>query len=174
MSNRTTEDKWDAEIDRWTPGRVQAWIAIFMIVILFGGVVTWGLRVATSDTKGRGDTIVRQNSADNRISAQAFFEDTYQGIQRFDTQLTDANKALVEWQANNPAPSGQSSVELELYKQQLNNKQTTTTGIQQQCRNAVAAYNAEARKTIRDDWRSSDLPYQIDGADSSTDCQAAA
>ena len=174
MSNRTTEDKWDAEINRWTPGRIKAWIAIFVIVALFGGVVTWGLRVATSDTKGRGDTVVRENSADNRIGAQAFFEDTYASVKKFDTQLTDATEALEEWKASNPVPSGASSVQAELYKEELNNKQTSMTGIKQQCQNATAAYNAEARKTIRSKWRSQDLPYQIDGTDPATDCEVAA
>ncbi|MBP7629357.1 MAG: hypothetical protein KA758_02800 [Acidimicrobiales bacterium] len=166
---------FDKDIDTrwWARHPVGAiWLFVGLVLLLsFGG---WAFRVATSDIKGKGDTIVRENDADNRIQAQAFFEDTYQGIQRFDTQLNDASKALEEWKANNPPPSGQSSVELELYKQQLNNKQTTATGIQQQCRNAVAAYNAEARKTIRDGWRSADLPYQIDGTDPSTDCEVTA
>lgn len=146
------------------------WLVVVVIALLSAG--GWAFKVATSDVKGKGDTIVRQNDADNRIQAQAFFEDTYAAVKKFDQQLNDANKALVEWKANNPAPTGQSSAELELYKQQLNNKQTTVTGIQQQCRNSVAAYNAEARKTIRSKWRSQDLPYEIGSTDATTDCMA--
>ena len=48
--------------------------------------------------------------------------------------------------------------------------QTTIEGLQQQCRNATAAYNAEARKTIREQWRSAELPYQIDDTAEATDC----
>ena len=60
--------------------------------------------------------------------------------------------------------------------QQLKAKQTTVTGLQQICQDAVASYNAEARKTIRAEWRAEDLPYQIDATSttSETDCQPAA
>lgn len=173
MSNRTTEEKWDAEIDRWTPRRLKVWLGILVVLAVFGGIGVWAFGVATSDVKGRGDTIVRKNDADNRIAAQAFFEDTFAGIKRFDTQLNDADRSFKEWQTVNPVPApNASSVEVELYKEKLNNQRTTVTGIQQQCRNAIAAYNAEARKTIRADWRSPDLPYQIDESDKTTDCMA--
>jgi Tfp pilus assembly protein PilV len=146
-------------------------VVILAVLSALGGLGALAWNAFISDTKGSLETTARENSTDNRIAAQAFFEDTYAGIQRFDTQLSDAAKALEDWKAANPVPSGESPVDVELYKQELNGRQTTMMGIQQQCRNAVAAYNAEARKTIRDKWRSADLPYQIDNLSPTTDCE---
>ena len=147
------------------------WIIAASILV---PAVSWGVWVATSSIRGSGDIVARENSADNRISAQAFFEDTYEAIQKFDKQIDDAQRAYDDYIATTPVPSNTDVVAVQLYTQRVNGYQTTIVGLQQQCRNSVAAYNAEARKTIRDDWRSEDLPYQIDELAAATDCLPAA
>ncbi len=140
------------------------------------GAASWGISVATSGPRGAGDVVRERNDANNRISAQAFFEDTYATIKAQDLKLTDAQQALDEFLATTPQPTSSDMVQLQLYTQQLKAKQTTVTGLTQICQDAVARYNAEARKTIRAEWRAEDLPYQIDATSSSdeTDCQPAA
>lgn len=153
-------------------GAIVMWVIGIVLLAAVVGIGVWGFKVITSDAKGRGDTTIRQNSADNRISAQAFFEDTYQAVLKFDLQINDAQAAYDEFLATTPVPASNDSVQVQLYTQKVNSHQTTIEGLQQQCRNAVAAYNAEARKTIREDWRSEDLPYQIDEFSGMTDCLA--
>lgn len=173
--SKTLEDKWDDEIDRWTPRRIKAWVWVLIAAVILLPMLVWGISVATSSVRGSGDIVQQRNDADNRISAQAFFEDTYATIKAQDLKLTEAQADLEEFIATNPQPSSSDLVQVQLYTQQLKAKQTTVTGLQQICLTAVGSYNAEARKTIRGDWRSEDLPYQIDAMSttSETDCQPA-
>ncbi len=168
--SKTLEEKWDDEIERWTPRRVKTWVWVLIAAVVIVPVFAWGISVATSGPRGAGDVVRERNSAINRVSAQAFFEDTYASVKKFDVQLTDAQKVLDQFVANTPKPSDSDLVATQLYTQQLQSRQTTVQGIQSECRNAAAAYNAEARKTLRAEWRSPDLPYQIDGSSPSTDC----
>ena len=174
--SKTIEEKWDDEINRWTPRRVKTWIWVLIAAVIILSVAGWGISVATSGVRGSGEIVQQRNDADNRISAQAFFEDTYATIKAQDLKLTEAQADLNEFIATNPQPSSSDLVQVQLYTQQLKGKQTTVTGLQQICQDAVASYNAEARKTIRAEWRSPDLPYQIDATSttSETDCQPAA
>ncbi len=174
--SKTLEDKWDDEFERWTPRRIKAWIWVLIAAVIILPMLVWGISVATSGVRGSGDIVQQRNDADNRISAQAFFEDTYATIKAQDLKLTEAQADLDEFIATTPQPSSSDLVQVQLYTQQLKAKQTTVTGLQQICQDAVGSYNAEARKTIRGDWRSEDLPYQIDATSttSETDCQPAA
>lgn len=160
----------------WGMSRGLFVIVAIIIAASVIGAASWGISVATSGPRGAGDVVRQRNDADNRISAQAFFEDTYATIKAQDQKLTDAQNALDEFMAATPQPDNSDMVQVQLYTQQLKAKQTTVTGLQQICLTAVGNYNAEARKTIRGDWRSEDLPYQIDAASttSETDCQPAA
>jgi hypothetical protein len=164
------EQKWESEVDRWDPRRVKIAIAVFIAVVLVAPIAIWGIQVVTSDTRGAGNTEIERNSAENRIRAQAYFEQSFQDIKKFDVQIVDAQKAYDDFVTNNPKPSADDLVAAQIYGQQLNSRQVTLTGLQQQCQNTVANYDAEARKTLAAEWRSNELPYQIDGSPA-TDCK---
>jgi len=139
-------------VSRALAGRGVIWVtAIAIFVMLLGGLV-WGIRVATSDIKGQGDAITRKNSGTNRIAAQERFEDMYQDVLAADRRidvLADAVKA-------NP---------------KSNVAQINLTGAVTYCIEVAADYDAEARKYTAEDFRSVDLPEQIDALDPTTDCQ---
>ena len=166
------EQKWESELERWDPRRVKLAIAAFVAVLILAPATIWGIRVATSDTRGAGNVEIERNSAENRIRAQAFFEQSYQDIKKFDVQIGDAQKAYDDFIATTPKPTADDVVAAQLYTQRLSGLQTTLTGLQQQCQNTVADYNAEARKTLAAEWRSDELPYQIDGSSPATDCKS--
>ena len=165
------EQKWESEVDRWDPRRVKIAIAALIAVVLVAPIAIWGIQVATSDTRGAGNTEIARNSAENRIRSQAYFEQSYQDISKFDLQIGDAQKAYNDFVTNNPKPSAEDLVAAQIYGQQLNSRQVTLTGLQQQCQNTVANYDAEARKTLAAEWRSNELPYQIDDSSPETDCK---
>jgi hypothetical protein len=165
------EKKWEEETDRWDPRRVKLMIAALVAVLIIAPVSIWGIRVATSDTRGAGNVEIERNSAENRIRAQAYFEQSFQDIKKFDVQIVDAQKAYDDFVTNNPKPSADDLVAAQIYGQQLNSRQVTLTGLQQQCQNTVANYDAEARKTLAAEWRSNELPYQIDSSPA-TDCSS--
>ena len=162
--------KWESEVDRWDPRRVKIIIAVLIAVVIIAPVSIWGIRVATSDTRGSGNVEIERNSAENRVRAQAFFEQSFEDIKKFDLQIGDAQKAYNDFVTNNPKPSAEDLVAAQIYGQQLNSRQVTLTGLHQQCQNTVANYDAEARKTLAAEWRSNELPYQIDGSPE-TDCK---
>ena len=164
------EQKWESEVDRWDPRRVKIAIAVFIAVVLVAPIAIWGIRVATSDTRGVGNVEIERNSAENRVRAQAYFEQSYQDISKFDLQIGDAQKAYDNFVADNPKPTADDLVAVQIYSQKLNSRQVTLTGLQQQCQNTVANYDAEARKTLAAEWRSNELPYQIDSSPE-TDCK---
>ena len=163
--------KWDAELERWTPRRVKLMICAFVAVVIIGPVTIWGFRIATSDAKGKGNVEIERNSAENRVRAQAYFEQSFEDVQKFDLQIGDAQKAYNDFVTNNPKPSAEDLVAAQIYGQQLNSRQVTLTGLQQQCQNTVANYDAEARKTLAAEWRSPGLPYKIDYSSPETDCK---
>ncbi len=164
------EKKWEEEADRWDPRRVKIAITVLIAVLIIAPVSIWGIRVATSDTRGAGNVEIERNSAENRIRSQAYFEQSFQDIKKFDVQIGDAQKAYNDFVTNNPKPSADDLVAAQIYSQQLNSRQVTLTGLQQQCQNTVANYDAEARKTLAAEWRSNELPYQIDSSPE-TDCK---
>ncbi len=166
------EQKWESELHRWDPRRVKLMIAAFVAVVLIAPVAIWGIRVATSDTRGAGNVEIERNSADNRVRSQAFFEQSFEDVKKFELQIADAQQAYDNFIATTPKPTADDVVAAQLYTQQLSTRQTTLTGLQQQCQNTVADYNAEARKTLAFEWRSPQLPYQIDATSPATDCKS--
>jgi hypothetical protein len=114
--------------------------------------VMWGVKVATSDIKGAGDTIIRDNGVDNRVAKQELFEELYADIEATDRKVAIASAAKAE----NPDDRTASD---------------TYLGTVNICISLVGEYNAEARKVTSDSWRAVDLPYQIDNLNPSTDCK---
>jgi hypothetical protein len=124
-----------------------ALLAIFAI-----SAAAWAISVAVSGPKGQGDAIKTKNSSQNWTTAQARFEDLYAGIQAADKKAENAAAVL----AKNP---------------QDKTYQQTYSGIVSGCTDLVAHYNAESRKFLAADFKSADLPYQIDQTDPAFDCK---
>lgn len=141
-------------------------LGIFLAIVALsaGGFL---LKVALSDPVGRGNQIIEENSVNNRTGAQAFFEDTYETIKAQDTKIANAETELAAQQGTT-RPEGIAGNQ---YDERLRQLQQNVTGIKSVCLDAVADYNAEARKTIRAKWRSTELPYQIITTDPTTDCE---
>jgi hypothetical protein len=125
--------------------------AIILGIMLIGWII-WGIGVAVSAPKGVGDAYKQKNSSANWTAAQARFENQYQAVISADRKIALAAEA----KAAKP--------------DDLTLRQTYS-GIVSGCISAVADYNAESRKYLAADFKSADLPYQIDDTDPATDCK---
>lgn len=129
------------------------WTAVACFVGVF--VLSWGgyaLSVALSGPKGVGDAIKTKNSASNWTKAQAEFEDRHQEIISADRKIA-VHKTALDADPKNPT------------------LRTNFTGVTNVCMSAVADYNADSRKYLMEDFKSADLPYQIDDTNPATDCK---
>lgn len=129
-----------------------AWIVIGILFIGLISVGIWGFKVATSDVKGTGDATRQINSGKNRIAAQESFEALYAQIKAYDRNLDQAARDKAEHPKD------------DFYA-------TNYSGLVKTCNDAVAQYNADARKVSRAKWLTDDLPYEIDNDDTTTDCK---
>ena len=136
----------------WMGRKALVWALIAFVLSAIIGVGIWVFSVATSDVKGRGDVVKINNSAPNRIAAQERFETLWGEIKTADGNIDTAWENL---QADKTNPT----------------LLTNYTGVQNHCRGLVNEYNALARKVTKGDWRSPDLPYEIDAANPATDCK---
>lgn len=143
-------------------------IAFLLVVVLPLGL--WAGGVLFAPTAGKAQAYKDKHSASNWTQAQAGFESLYADAQKFDQQIGDAQTALDNFKSENP--EWKSAGPYDALTEDLHNKQTVLTGLQQQCRNTVADYNARARTYTLRDFRSGDLPQQL-GQDESTDCATA-
>ena len=123
-----------------------------LVAVLVVGALLWGVKVVTSDVRGQGNAVRQKNDANNRIGAQARFEDLYADIQAADRRLD----VLAQQAKANPRD---------------NVARTNYAGAVNYCIDVVSDYNAEARKYLARDFRSFDLPSQIDSVDPATDCK---
>lgn len=126
-----------------------------LVVIAVVGITTLGLwagGVLFSPEKGRAQAFEQQQSATNRIFAQQHFETLYGDIKAGDAQLavfaTDEKRF----------PGNQTWV-------------TDFSGTQALCLSNVAQYDQDAHKYLLKDFRTADLPAQIDPNDPTTDCK---
>jgi hypothetical protein len=145
MSHYREEKSWSTKKVIWTA------IAAFLGLVL----LSWGgyaLSVALSGPKGVGDAIKTKNSASNWTSAQKEFEKRYEEVKTLDRQIAVHAKAL-EADPQNPI------------------LQTNVTGVTSGCMSAVADYNADSRSYLMEEFKSVDLPYQIDDSLPKTDCK---
>ena len=129
-----------------------AGILAVLIGIVLIGWAGWAISVAVSGPKGQGDAIKTKNSAENWTKAQAKFEELHQGIQSADKK-TELAADRLKTAPNDPT-----------LQQQL-------AGVQSGCISLVAEYNAESRKFLSEDFKSTDLPYQIDTTAPAFDCK---
>jgi hypothetical protein len=124
-------------------------LAMVAVAVIGGGV--WVLKVATSDIKGRGDSVQIKNDARNRINAQTDFEKLYADIVQSDAKIDVLDAAA--------------KVDPTLVNR------TNATGQRTYCLSVVADYDAKARSYASADFRAADLPYRIDTTDPTTDCK---
>jgi hypothetical protein len=124
---------------------------VLAFIVLIVGII-YGIRVLTAPARGAGDQEIIVNDGRNRVNAQEWFESQYGQILAADAKLDQAAADV----AAHPGDS--------FY-------QTNYTGLKNRCVDMVTAYNAEARKVSRGDWRSNDLPAQINATDLKTDCR---
>jgi hypothetical protein len=118
-------------------------------------MLSWGgyaFSVAMSGPKGVGDAIKQKNSASNWTRAQAEFEDRYEQVKALDRKIKVHREALDKDPSNGIL-------------------QTNLTGVTSACMSAVADYNADSKKYLMEEFKSADLPYQIDDALATTDCR---
>ncbi|NWL34460.1 hypothetical protein [Paenarthrobacter nitroguajacolicus] len=131
--------------------------SIALVLAILAGITLigwagWAISVAVSGPKGQGDAIKTKNSAENWTRAQAKFEELHQGIQSADKKAELAAERL---------KASPNDVTL----------QQQHAGVQSGCIGLVAEYNAESRKFLSEDFKSIDLPYQIDTTAPAFDCK---
>ncbi|MFY1595439.1 hypothetical protein [Micromonospora sp. WMMD737] len=131
---------------------VLAGLAVAAVIGLVA-VGVWGFRVATSDVKGAGDATRITNDGRNRVNAQEWFVGQYEQIRSTDRRIDEAYA--------------------ELSRKPTEFAETNYRGLVNRCMEMVGAYNAEAAKVSRAQWRDTSLPERIDDTDSTTDCRAA-
>ncbi|MEI7818663.1 MAG: hypothetical protein WCI47_00940 [bacterium] len=142
---------------------VFAIVAIIIVAAVIGSV-SWGISVATSDVKGRGDAVVQKNSAVNRIEAQAQFEQNFADVKKFTLQLRDAHTAVADF--NTAHPNVGNGTAYDPLAEQLGNLQRTETGLRQQCLRVQTNYEAATRQYTSADFKAVDLPFRFDPSDS--------
>ncbi len=125
------------------------WLLVIIAVFAAIGVGAWVFKVATSDVKGAGDATRQNNSAANRLQAQAKYAQLHEGIRAADKNIT----TLAQVVATDPT---------------VVNK-TNLTGAQNVCQQNVAEYNAMAVNVLTRDWIPVELPARV-GDDQATDC----
>lgn len=123
--------------------RAMIWIVVVVLFFTFLGWGLWALGVFTSPIKGAGDAYKEQQSSNNRVFQQSFFEDTFADYESTVAKIGPAKDALKN-DKDNP-----------LLQEQL-------TGTINYCLDVVADYNAQSRKYLAADFKSADLPVQLD------------
>lgn len=118
-------------------------IAGVVLLVALCGVGIYGLKVAWSPVKGAGDTVVKNNSVNNRTQAQERFRKLYAAVE------TNAANILVAEEAAKAHPNDRILG-------------TNLTGAVQMCITSVNDYNAEVGKVLSRDWLPADLPASID------------
>lgn len=141
-------------------------IAFFLVVVLPLGLYLGG--VFASPAVGRANAYKDKHSASNWTQAQAGFESLYADVIKLDKQVTSAQDDLDQWVKDNP--KWQESGPYDPVREDHTNYVTDLKGARQQCQNTVADYNARSRTYTLRDFKSADLPQQIDDQDPATDC----
>ncbi|GAC1369340.1 MAG: hypothetical protein NVSMB39_1060 [Candidatus Saccharimonadales bacterium] len=161
MSMRN-DDLWDHRADRFERHpflSATIWvIGIIVVVGLIGGGI-WAFNVFFSPAKGAGDAYAQKNSAQNWTNAQAQFNQDYQAVLAFDSQIADAQANLAQFEKAHPQLGN--GTPYDPVAEQDANLRRTVTGLTQQCQNTVAAYNTRANSYLSKDFRDANLPAQI-------------
>ena len=133
-----------------------------LAVVVFGalGWLVWGMTVATSDIKGRGDQTIQINSAANRTFQYEHFLQL-DGDIRAQAQTADAaRKTLAAFEATHPASANENFA----LTQTRTQMQQDATGAEQICRSNVAEYNNESNSVLRQKFVDARLPVSFPSA----------
>lgn len=128
--------------------RILALVALIAVI----GIGVWGFKVITAEPKGKGDAVRTREGGTNRIAAQERFEELYAQVKAADQRID------VMGAAKKAAPTDVVAA-------------TNYTGAINYCIEVRAQYDAEARKYTAEQFRTADLPPQIDQLDPTTDCK---
>lgn len=112
---------------------------VVVVLALIIGISLWAFGVFASGPKGDGDVTRKNNDANNRISAQATFEQLAADITAYGPKISNA----VADKTTHPGDTYYATV---------------LTGLQSACNDAVAQYNADTQKTTMRDWLPAGLP----------------
>ncbi len=154
---------YDETNDRIYFGRVVAMVLGIIVLGYAIAAIGWGVGVGTSGIFGRGEAAKQKNDATNRIQAQAQFHTNFESIRSLDQRLSDAKKALDDWNKQHQSVGNGSAYDPQAEQQA--NLERNVTGLQQQCRIAVADYDASTETYTLRDFRDADLPYKIRESD---------
>lgn len=124
-------------------GKIIGVVSSVIVAVLALSLGVWAFKVVTAPVKGRGDAIIQKNTATNWVQAQELFEQRYADVQVAGQRIQVASTALKQ-DPKNPT------------------LRTNYTGVLNYCLQIVADYNADARKYSLEDFRSADLPDQLD------------
>ena len=172
MGTNSPGDKWYDSEDPERFARGAGWFGlkwttvIVIAVLVLSALIGAGafvFNVTTSDVKGRGDAIIQKNSALNRTQAQAQFQANVESIRSLDQRLSDAKVQLDDF--NKSHPSVGNGTPYDPIAEQQANLALSVRGLQQQCRIAVADYNARSSTYTLRDFRDADLPFKIERSD---------
>ncbi len=158
MANRLNREQYRQDVKdvnyaaRTTVPSLVIWLGVFIAVIAVIVGAVWAFKVLTSPAKGAGDQVRITNDGRNRVNAQEWFVGQYEQIRSTDRRIDQAAAALAK------KPDGDF-------------EKTNYTGLINRCMEMVGAYNAEATKVSRGQWRDPALPVRIDDSDSTTDCK---
>lgn len=121
---------------------------ILLIMLVCGGLswAGWAFKVAMSDTKGRGDTIIKNNDVENRTKAQQYFYDLHAAVERNAANIGIAEATVAKHPNDRIA-------------------QQNLDGAVQMCVSSVADYNAQTQKILSRDWKDPNLPFHLDAAE---------
>lgn len=123
-------------------------LLMLLVLAIVGGLV-WGFQVVTSDTRGKGNSVIIKNDARNRIQAQEEYVRLFKEVQRADKQLDILNA------------SRKTSAAAE----------TRYVGAVSYCQSVTADYNTLFEKYRTADFIPAGYPSQIDESDTTTDCK---
>lgn len=156
MSNNLDRDQLRQDVRdanyaaRRTVPSALIWIGVIIAVFVVIGVATWYFKVATSGVKGAGDATRQNNSAANRLQAQAKYAQLHEGVLAADRNIDILAAAAKD------DPS------------QVN--KTNLLGAQNVCTSNVGEYNAMALNALTQQWIPAELPARV-GDDPATDCK---
>jgi hypothetical protein len=159
------EDYWEKRMER-RPVRtlVQLGFGILAGCAVLG-VAVWGAIVLFSGIKGQGDSVVKHNSSDNFISAQAGFVRDNEEFQADLVKIRDASKQVKDFEATHPTGNG---TPYDPAAEQDQNLRTTLTGLTQSCQATAADYNTRSKSYLSQDFKDAGLPERLDPAQCST------
>lgn len=155
------EDYWEKRLEK-RPVRTGLQLTLGILACcLVVGAAWWIATVVLSGIKGQGDSVVKHNSSDNFISAQAGFVRDNEEFQADLVKIRDAAKQVKDFEAAHPTSNG---TPYDPNAEQDQNLRTTLTGSTQSCQSVAADYNERSQSYLSQDFKNANLPDRLDPA----------